>query len=638
MQRLLGIVVSAALIAASVAPYHLFPLAWVCFVPILLVSGQGTLRRRMGTLLAYSTLAELLIFLWITETLQLFSNLPDVVAVGVNALFAAVYGVPFLITFLPVPWMRRRFGAGWVLLLPAWAVVVEWISARIILFPYAMGTTQFRWLGLAQLASVTGVWGVSFLLYAVNAAIVEAWDRRDEGAVRALRPLLGAGSVVAVVAIVGGIRVGAMEATLAEAPVLRVAQVQSPWSMLDRFQLRPSAAFGWWMDRTLALRDQPVDLIVWPEGACPYELNEGSTASTLWQLADVMEADLLIGAGTREREADAAAGETKTRVFNSVYGFSRQRRDAPPLTWADTWAEWVASGGCDLEAVHVSTLIEVDALLAHVPADAPAACVEALNAAAAALSASTKAPPALRTQLANDAALWPRLRQETARLGQQGLVEASVDTRSKVVTWRWRDATCTDGDCRTVTVACPRDQSCDASPEPLHYDKMVPLPFGEYLPLAETFPILATWIEGPGNFRAGTDPVVFDVAGARAATPICYEGILGYVCNAFEAPDLLVNVTNDAWFGQSAASALHGMLVTFRAIELGVPVVRSAYSGWSWIAEPTGRLTYELPLFEETSRVVPLRRARFETIYAAAPDAFVVLCALLCLLGLGRAR
>ncbi len=637
MWRWLGIVLSAVLIAASVAPYGAFPLAWFCFVPVLLVSSEGAFAQRIRTLLAYSTLAELFIFLWITQTLQLFSNLPDVVAVGVNALFAAVYGLPFLVTFLPVPWMRRRFGVGWVVLLPAWAVVVEWLSARVILFPYAMGTTQFRWLAVAQVAAVTGVWGVSFLLYAVNAAIVEAWDRRDSGWGRAGRPLAAVLGLVGLVAAGGHWRVAAVDAQLEEAPVLRVAQIQSPWTMLERFQLRPSSAFGWWADRTLALRGQEVDLVVWPEGACPYELNEGSTASQLWQLADLVGADLLIGAGTREREADAAAGETQTRVFNSVYGFSRARREAPEASWSSTWTS-LREANCDLDAVHVLTLIEVDALVATAPADAPSACLDALTSRAASLAEATKAPSVLRTRLATDAAVWPRLRQETARLADGGLVEVAADVRSKVATWRWREAGCTDGDCRTITVACPPEGACDASPEPLHYDKMVPLPFGEYLPLAETFPILATWIEGPGNFRAGTEPVVFDVAGLRAATPICYEGILGYVCNAFEAPDLLVNVTNDAWFGQSAASALHGMLVTFRAIELGVPVVRSAYSGWSWTADPTGRLRNELPLFQETSRVVEIKQARVPTLYAAAPDAFVVVCAAACLAALWRRR
>src|SRR5690606_17314510 len=136
--------------------------------------------------------------------------------------------------------------------------------------------------------------------------------------------------------------------------------------------------------------------------------------------------------------------------------------------------------------------------------------------------------------------------------------------RGDVGTWRLVDADCEDADCAFVLVVCRPGRDCLVHRDAPHYDKMVPLPFGEYLPLAATFPWLGDIIKGPGNFRAGTEPVVFTAGGVRFATPICYEGILSYVCGAFEAPDLLVNVTNDAWFGQTAASALHGMLVAVR--------------------------------------------------------------------------
>jgi apolipoprotein N-acyltransferase len=158
---------------------------------------------------------------------------------------------------------------------------------------------------------------------------------------------------------------------------------------------------------------------------------------------------------------------------------------------------------------------------------------------------------------------------------------------------------------------------------------MVPLPFGEYLPLASTFPWLAARIEGPGNFRAGEEAVVFDLSGTRVATPICYEGILGYVCDRFEAPDLIVNVTNDAWFGDGAASDLHGMLVTARATEMGIPVFRSAYSGISWVTEPHGRIYAETSLFVEENRVVPVRVGRVWTVYSWLGDWFVGFCAAL---------
>jgi apolipoprotein N-acyltransferase len=123
--------------------------------------------------------------------------------------------------------------------------------------------------------------------------------------------------------------------------------------------------------------------------------------------------------------------------------------------------------------------------------------------------------------------------------------------------------------------------------------------------------------------------VVFEGdGGTRLASPICYEGILPALCRSFEDLDLFVNVTNDAWFGETSASDLHGMLVAIRATELGIPVFRSAYSGISFVADPHGRIHHETALFEEVNRVVPVRLARVSTWYGRFGDWFVLLCAL----------
>lgn len=147
------------------------------------------------------------------------------------------------------------------------------------------------------------------------------------------------------------------------------------------------------------------------------------------------------------------------------------------------------------------------------------------------------------------------------------------------------------------------------------YDKLVPLPFGEYLPFSDWFPQIKDWVSGPGDFGAGEAPIVFDGEHARYATPICYEGILPAVCNRFADPDVLVNGTLDAWFGDTAAPHQHAMLMTARAVELGIPVVRSAWSGTSMVVEPHGRIVAEAPPFVETNRIVTMRIAKITTPY-----------------------
>ena len=169
------------------------------------------------------------------------------------------------------------------------------------------------------------------------------------------------------------------------------------------------------------------------------------------------------------------------------------------------------------------------------------------------------------------------------------------------------------------------------------YDKMVPLPFGEYIPLSDTFPILREWIEGPGDFQAGKRPTVFtghtaDGSAFTYTVPICYEAILEgqmwtmYRGEKADPVDLFVNITNDGWFGDTAAPHQHGMLAAVQAIHFGRPVVRSAYTGVSFNVTPWGELEHVTAPFTEEARVVELRLSRVDTVYTAGGWLFPYLC------------
>ena len=159
------------------------------------------------------------------------------------------------------------------------------------------------------------------------------------------------------------------------------------------------------------------------------------------------------------------------------------------------------------------------------------------------------------------------------------------------------------------------------------YDKMVPLPFGEYLPFADTFPWLADLIEGPSSFQAGTQAVVFESEHARIATPICYEAILTYVCQKFDSPQLFVNVTNDAWFGDTAAS-------TNMHARDGDPRSSDPYTGphtreRPWRLNPTDMC---IPKRNSTPMSGELRCVlKYPTFYRTYGDWFVALCLLILL-------
>lgn len=156
------------------------------------------------------------------------------------------------------------------------------------------------------------------------------------------------------------------------------------------------------------------------------------------------------------------------------------------------------------------------------------------------------------------------------------------------------------------------------------YDKMHPLAFGEYVPFGETFPALRRWIPNAGEITAGTKASLLRL-GEHVITPlICYEDILGGSTNdaVVEAnPDLLVNLTNDAWFGDSSAAAAHLAQATFRAVEHRRYLVHAANSGVSAFVDPTGKVTGETPLLEEATSVATLRWMRSRTVYERLGDA-----------------
>jgi apolipoprotein N-acyltransferase len=157
------------------------------------------------------------------------------------------------------------------------------------------------------------------------------------------------------------------------------------------------------------------------------------------------------------------------------------------------------------------------------------------------------------------------------------------------------------------------------------YDKMVLLPFGEYMPLADVIPALKK-IPGPGDIVPGKAPVVLRGDGYTFTGPVCYEAILEGPMRLLSDADLVVNVTNDGWFGDTAAPHQHAMLAAVKAVEIGRPLVRSAYTGVSFVVEPHGRILHETRPFTEVAEVHPVRLARVDTVYSRGGFVFPWLC------------
>ena len=140
-----------------------------------------------------------------------------------------------------------------------------------------------------------------------------------------------------------------------------------------------------------------------------------------------------------------------------------------------------------------------------------------------------------------------------------------------------------------------------------YYDKYYLLMFGEFFPLADRFPILKRLIPAIGDFRRGVGPSVLEFDRFRIGPIICYESIvLRYVQQTVQKkPNVLVNITNDGWFGPTNEPEEHFLLTRLRAIEHRQPLIRAVNSGISAIVDQTGKVLGRL----EVDAVGTLKRS-----------------------------
>ncbi|MGI9481305.1 MAG: apolipoprotein N-acyltransferase [Hyphomicrobiales bacterium] len=174
-------------------------------------------------------------------------------------------------------------------------------------------------------------------------------------------------------------------------------------------------------------------------------------------------------------------------------------------------------------------------------------------------------------------------------------------------------------------------------------DKFHLVPFGEYLPLGAVLEPLGfrKLVTLPGGFIAGQGPRTLPVPNAPAASPlICYEAIFsGNVIDDSERPGWLLNVTNDAWFGDTFGPRQHFAQARMRAIEEGLPMVRAANTGISAVIGPYGRVLQSLPLGTQGVLDAKLPDAASPTLFFGIRNLFfamLIFLGFLCAIFIGK--
>ena len=174
-------------------------------------------------------------------------------------------------------------------------------------------------------------------------------------------------------------------------------------------------------------------------------------------------------------------------------------------------------------------------------------------------------------------------------------------------------------------------------PIPQYYDKRHLVPFGEYVPLKKYLPFINHLVQAAGNFAQGGQQGPLKERDLSMGVLICFEAIFPELARDLsrEGANLLVNITNDAWFGATSAPYQHLSMAVFRSVETGIPMIRAANTGFSAFIGTDGKILSKTHLFVEAvlDQSIPVSPAK-PTLYTRSGDLFAGGLVLISLLNL----
>jgi len=175
------------------------------------------------------------------------------------------------------------------------------------------------------------------------------------------------------------------------------------------------------------------------------------------------------------------------------------------------------------------------------------------------------------------------------------------------------------------------------------YHKFHLVPFGEYVPLKSVLFFVDKMVQAIGDFQSGSEYTVMAVPvpgqqDVKVSTVICYEIIFPDLVRRFvdRGATVITTITNDAWFGRTAAPYQHFSMAVFRAVENRVPVARAANTGISGFIDAKGKILQTSGLFVEADLMQALAPGSTKTFYTRYGDIFSYLCVIFTLILLAK--
>ncbi len=459
---------------------------------------------------------------WIYQTMYLYGGLAKPIAVGILVLFCLYLGLYHALFGTLIAAFRRRWGNQVALLLVPFAwVAVELARARITGLPWdLLGIAQIDNPLLTLLAPVTGVYGLSFVIAAVNALWLIRIRIRER---RYTRPALTIAGVVIIVFYVVGLR-----------------------------------------------------LIANPK------------ASPTTATATLVQENLEVGAAN-------TGPQPSTQQFLESFSYLSQ---------------------------HPSPRFLLG--IPELPGTPSVYVIRKQNSAAGADSSESTPTP-------TDLIVWPESPAPFEDIDPQFRAAMSAlarTTQAPIIvgnTGFELNATAKSG-------YTPYNRASFLTPEGAfagHYDKMHLVPFGEYVPYKEFFFFAKNLLSEVGLFEPGKERTVFKTGGHIYGVFICYESIFGDEIRQLtqQGADVLINISNDGWYGNTSAAWQHLNMVRMRAIENHRWVLRATNTGVTVAINPDGRVTAAAPRHQRTSLRVHFAYEHDLTFYAAHGDLFAYACA-----------
>lgn len=502
---------------AGPAPLWRTAFCWIAVVPLLVAmlsqdNENKPLNATKAALLGYASGVVWYAgnCYWIYQTMYLYGGLPKPVAAGILILFCLYLGLYHALFGAMIGLIRKSKAgmAGTLIAAPFVWVAVELARARITSFPWdQMGIAQVDNYVLIRLAPWTGVYGISYVILAVNAILAAAFLLQQQ---RWRWKALAAGAALATVLQAGVLKEPRMVPTTANAsllqenlevgeqntgPEMSAAQMLALFTPLSE---HPTGAvyLGLPGKNTPLVKSETTehfDLIVWPEAPAPFQDNDGIFQHWLSALAQDAHAALIVDALGVDFDRSSSRGY---RLYNS--------------------------------AVFVT----------------------------------------------------------------------------------------------------PEGQFAG------RYDKMHLVPFGEYVPYKDLFFFAKNLTQEAGDFDHGQHRIVFRTDGHTYGVFICYESIFADEIRQFvnEGAKVLVNVSNDGWYGDTSAPWQHLNMARMRAIENHRWLLRSTNTGVTASIDPDGRVVYAAPRHVRTAIAVRFAYESDLTFYTQHGDVFAYFCTFLSIL------